>query len=192
MKRLFCIYFLSLFYFIWGRLSEEVITTQESCTTTISIKKDCFYRPPEDCPLPNNTCRCQKLKSCPEAVVCCDVNEYLLTEGLACANVTNKGGAEVLHVRNATLNFLNVSNSVFRRFKSLSFTDGRVDSVKGEFGRHVPVSCLNLSSNNITKFEDRSLVNLYNLSMLDLSNNNLSDIPRFKKEGTVILDISGL
>lgn len=105
--------------------------------------------------------------------------------------MSTNGEVKALHIRNASLDTLNVSRPQFRRLIYMSVTDGRLGSIVGEFGRHVPISCLNLSSNGITKLEDRSLVNLYNLSMLDLSSNNLSDVPRFKKEGLVTLDISG-
>lgn len=74
--------------------------------------------------------------------------------------------------------------------KYMSVTDGHINKVVGEFGKHAKVSCLNMSSNDIKSFEDRSLVNLYNLTLLDLSNNNLSTVPSFRKEGNLTLDIS--
>lgn len=95
-----------------------------------------------------------------------------------------------MHIQNATLDTLNLSLSVWRSLKHLTITDGNISSVVGEFGKHSSVSCLNLSSNSISQFENRSLVNLYKLQLLDLSNNNVSDIPKFKKESSLRLDIS--
>lgn len=104
-------------------------------------------------------------------------------------DITN-GFIKVLHIRNATLDTLDVSQPIWRTLHYMSVTDGQIKQIVGEFGKHTTVSCLNLSSNGISIFEERSLVNLYNLSLLDLSNNNLSVIPRFKKEGHVDLDVS--
>lgn len=111
-------------------------------------------------------------------------------------DVTTNEEIVELHIRNATLDELNVNDSTWRRLisrlRSLSITDGKIGSVVGEFARLTTISCLNLSSNSIGKFGDRTLVNLFNLTILDLSHNNLTDVPRFKKEGNVTLDVSGL
>lgn len=96
-----------------------------------------------------------------------------------------------LHIRNATLDVLNITSATWRHYISLAITDGYIGEVAGEFGKFTKISCLNFSSNSITKFANRSLVNLFNLSVLDLSHNNLSVIPRFKKDGMVSLDVSG-
>lgn len=101
------------------------------------------------------------------------------------------GQVEALHIRNATLDVLNITQPVWRRLKYMTITDGQINNLVGEFAKHSLVSCLNLSSNGIKKFEQRSLVNLFNLSYLDLSHNNLTSVPSFKKEGPVVLDISG-
>lgn len=95
-----------------------------------------------------------------------------------------------LHIRNLTLDFLDLSKSTWRMLSNMSITDGRIKRVGKDFGKHATVSCLNLSSNGIVEFEDRSLVNLYKLKMLDLSNNNLTEIPSLKKDGNISLDIS--
>lgn len=97
---------------------------------------------------------------------------------------------ESLHIRNATLDALSLSFPLWKSLKHLSITDGNISNVVGEFGRHASVSCLNLSSNSISQFENRSLIHLNKLQLLDLSNNNISDIPKLKKESSVRLDIS--
>ncbi|XP_967806.3 protein halfway isoform X2 [Tribolium castaneum] len=171
----------------WSRLAEDITySSLDNCVTD-----HCFHQPAEACPSPDSKCRCRKLPYCKSAAVCCNVNKFQLTEGLACANISGNGHVESLHIRNASLDILNVED--WRKLKYLRYmtiTDGQINSVVGEFAKHTIVSCLNLSSNGIVNFENRSLVNLYNLSFLDLSHNNLSDVPRFKKDGNITLDIS--
>lgn len=72
--------FLSLFYIIWGRTAEENIPKRnDSRSYNPNL---CFYRPEIDCPPVTESCRCRKLSGYPQAIVCCNVNETLLTEGL--------------------------------------------------------------------------------------------------------------
>nr|XP_023019303.1 protein halfway [Leptinotarsa decemlineata] len=156
-----------------------------------SCYQQCFHQPPEACPSSRSSCRCRQLPNCKRAAVCCDINNLTLEDALLCGNVT-ADGVEALHIRNATLDVLNISLPVWRRLRLryMTITDGKIKRVAGEFAKHSVVSCLNLSSNGIHKFERRSLVNLFNLSFLDLSQNNLSEVPSFKMEGAVKLDIS--
>lgn len=74
----------------------------------------------------------------------------------------------------------------------MSITDGRIDNVIGEFAKHSTVSCLNLSSNGLIKIGigERPLSNLFNLSVMDLSNNNLREVPNLPKNGNITLDVS--
>lgn len=106
--------------------------------------------------------------------------------------LVNFSSIEALHIRNATLESLNLERNYWKTVDHLSITDGNISLVVGEFAKLTSISCLNLSSNGISKFEERSLSNLYKLSVLDLSRNNLTDVPSFKKDGLFLLDISGL
>lgn len=63
----------------------------------------------------------------------------------------------------------------------MSVTDGKIDKVVGAFSKHTSISCLNLSNNALNDIDRRSFVHLHNLSMLDLSHNNLSEVPNFNK-----------
>lgn len=49
-----------------------------------SSSSGCFYRGPEDCP--TDKCRCKQLEGYSSAVICCDVTEFFLKEGLSCAS----------------------------------------------------------------------------------------------------------
>lgn len=171
----------------------ELHMQQLHTCSSLTNSQGCFHQPEEACPAKGeNICACHQLPNCNSAVVCCNVDSYRLNEGLACANVTTltaHGEVIAIHIRNATLDILNVTRPEWRRLDYFSVTDGHIGAVSGEFGKHARVSCLNFSGNGIKHFENRSLVNLFNLKMLDLSRNNLSDVPRFKKEGLVKLDI---
>ncbi|CAH1179202.1 unnamed protein product [Phaedon cochleariae] len=156
-----------------------------------SCYQQCFHQPPEACPNPGSACRCRQLTNCKRAAVCCDINDDNFQDALKCGNFT-ADSVEALHIRNATLDELNISLPLWRRLRLryMTITDGHIRSVAGEFAKHSVVSCLNLSSNGIGKFERRALVYLHNLSFLDLSRNNLSEVPSFKMEGPMKLDIS--
>ncbi|KAL1512987.1 hypothetical protein ABEB36_002479 [Hypothenemus hampei] len=157
-----------------------------------SCNNPCFHQPVEACP-PHapNMCKCRLLPNCQKAAVCCNVTNFTLKEGLACANITAGNGVESLHIRNASFDSFNLSlsQSVWRMVRYLTITDGNISRIDGEFAKHSRVSCLNLSSNHINTIEDRALGTLYNLSILDLSYNNLTEVPSVRKE-SVTLDIS--
>lgn len=160
-----------------------------------SCYQKCFHQPAEACPKQEERCRCMLMPNCRKAAICCNVSRSTLNEGLSCGKITSGSGpmsVEALHIRNATLDVFNLSSfvSAWKKLSVLTVTDGQIESVVGEFSKITGISCLNLSSNGIHKLEPRSLNNLFNLSYLDLSNNNLTDVPRFKKEGAVTLDIS--
>lgn len=154
-----------------------------------SCNNHCFHQPPEECPLPESTCRCQQLPNCQKAAICCNVNNFTLKEGLACADIISNQNIESLHIRNATFESFNLLQPVWRFLRYMTVTDGNISRIDGEFAKHSRVSCLNLSSNHINVIEDRALGNLYNLSVLDLSHNNLTEVPSIRKE-SVTLDMS--
>ncbi|XP_017780123.1 PREDICTED: protein halfway [Nicrophorus vespilloides] len=167
----------------WCRM--EPLPTEDPCD-----KPDCYHRPETDCPAATDICRCKVDAICKTAVICCDVDASGLSDGLACANV-NRINISSIHIRNATLSTLNLSDyTTWRGLVSMAFTDGNITNIVGKFVKFASTSCLNFSSNGINRIEDRALANLYNLRELDLSNNNLTDVPHFKKEGIVSLDIS--
>lgn len=156
-----------------------------------SCNNHCFHQPLEACPPPESTCRCRKLPNCQKAAICCNVNNFTLREGLACANISSNIEIESLHIRNATFESfnLNLSQTVWRVLRYMTMTDGNISRIDGDFAKQSRVSCLNLSSNHINAIEDRALGNLYNLSFLDLSHNNLTEVPSIRKE-SVTLDMS--
>lgn len=105
-------------------------------------------------------------------------------------NGSNK--IRALHVRNATMDSLDLSEPRYKQLTSISITDGNITRLAGEFTKMTSVTCLNVSNNNINSIEPRALSNLYDLVMLDLSHNNLTRMPNFRKpEKNFTIDIMG-
>ncbi|XP_056632043.1 protein halfway [Diorhabda sublineata] len=171
----------------WSRLPEELREVREDDSRCY---QQCFYQPEDSCPSPDDPCRCRQLSTCKKAVICCDVNDETLKDQLRCRNLV-PNEIEALHIRNATLEVLNLTLAEWKHLRSMAITDGKIKTVSGAFSKMTAVSCLNLSSNGITEFQKRSLCNLFSLSFLDLSHNNLTEVPNFKLEGHITLDIVG-
>lgn len=134
----------------------------------------CFHMPRSKCPAEGN---CTKVGSM--SVFCCDLDSSRLKEALASAITQN---TTYLHVLNATIDELDVSQAMFRRLASMAFTDGNIDKIVGQFPKYSSVACLNISNNNLTSEKlqpsiQRPFAYLFNLSVLDASANNLTEFP---------------
>lgn len=44
----------------------------------------CFPQPTKFCPSTESVCRCSPIPNCKKAAICCNVNNFTLTEGLGC------------------------------------------------------------------------------------------------------------
>ncbi|XP_022837880.1 protein halfway isoform X2 [Spodoptera litura] len=146
----------------------------------------CFHMPRSKCPAEPN---CTKVGSM--SVFCCDLDSARLKEALASSITQN---TTYLHVLNATIDELDVSQAMFRRLTSMAFTDGNIDKIvvarkesmdmntTRQFPKHSSVACLNISNNNLTSAKlqpaiQRPYAYLFNLSVLDASANNLTEFP---------------
>ncbi|XP_048478714.1 protein halfway [Plutella xylostella] len=134
----------------------------------------CFHRSRADCPTDSLKCKLVD----PTSVFCCDVDSFRLREGLGATmtqNITN------LHVLNAEVDELDISQSVYRRLTSMALTDGNIGKITGQFRKYSSIACLNISNNNLSSatFQPsvRPFAYLYNLSVLDASANNLTEFP---------------
>lgn len=87
------------------------------------------------------------------------------------------GNVHYIHIRNATLDFINANEVRWRMLKSLAITDGKIHSIKSQFRMMTPMTCLNLSNNALTEIENNSLIRLSQLTTLDLSFNNFTHLP---------------
>lgn len=101
-----------------------------------------------------------------------------------CKNHTTKiffldfpANVSYVHIRNATLDYINATEVRWRMLKSLAITDGKIHSMKGQFLMMTPILCLNLSNNALLEMENNSLIRLSQLTTLDLSYNNLTHLP---------------
>lgn len=98
-----------------------------------------------------------------------------------------------VHIRNATLDVFNASETRWRTLKSLAITDGRIRKVHGQFLIMTPTQCLNFSNNALMEIENNSLTRLVQLTTLDLSYNKLTHLPALNTMNgrEFWLDISG-
>ncbi|XP_047030207.1 protein halfway isoform X1 [Helicoverpa zea] len=134
----------------------------------------CFHMPRSKCPAEPN---CTKIGS--NSVFCCDLDSAKLKEALASVITQN---TTYLHVLNASIDELDVSQAMFRRLASMAFTDGNIGKIVGQFPKYSSVACLNISNNNLTTAKlqpaiKRPYAYLFNLSVLDASANNLTEFP---------------
>ncbi|CAH0585439.1 unnamed protein product [Chrysodeixis includens] len=148
----------------------------------------CFHLPRSKCPAEPN---CTKVGSM--AVFCCDLDSARLKEALASSITQN---TTYLHVLNASIDVLDVSQAIFRRLSSMAFTDGNIDKIVGQFPKFSTVACLNISNNNLTTAKlpiQRPYSYLFNLSILDASANNLTEFPLslLHSNRKVSVDLSG-
>ncbi|XP_038220635.1 protein halfway [Zerene cesonia] len=151
----------------------------------------CFHMPRDKCPTDGQKCT----RVDPVSVFCCDVDSFRLREALAIfmtQNTTN------LHVSNATIKDLDVSQPIFRRLTSMALTDGNIGKIVGQFPKHSPIVCLNISNNNLSSITpqpplSRPFAYLYALNVLDASSNNLTEFPLslLQSNRKIHVDLSG-
>jgi Leucine-rich repeat (LRR) protein len=79
--------------------------------------------------------------------------------------------------------------NILKQVDSLIITDGNITKISGQFSRFSSIKCLNFSNNNITEINERALLNLNQLQILDLSANNLTKLP--SPPTTAKVDIRG-
>lgn len=99
-----------------------------------------------------------------------------------------------IHIRNVTVDYINVSEVRWRMLKSLAITDGKIHRIKGQFLIMTPILCLNLSNNALLEIDNNSFIRLAQLTTLDLSYNNLTHLPALNiiNGREFWLDISGI
>ncbi|XP_047504175.1 protein halfway [Pieris napi] len=150
----------------------------------------CFHMSREHCPTDQ---RCKRVD--PVSVFCCDVDSFRLREALA---ITMTQNTTNLHVLNATIKELDVSQSTFRRLTSMALTDGNIGKIVGQFPKYSSIACLNISNNNLSSITpqppgQRPFAYLFTLSILDASANNLTEFPLslVQSNRKIHVDLSG-
>ncbi|XP_050099299.1 protein halfway [Anopheles aquasalis] len=151
---------------------------------------ECYHALPSLCNERRSDCECNIDPAVPGALYCCNVTD--INKAIACVtNAPETATWKYLHMRNVTVRelALNVSNRYLRMLHSLAITDGTIQRISTSFARFSSPVCVNFSNNNISELEPRAFRELRELTMLDLSFNNLSTIP--PTNGKFRLDIRG-
>ncbi|XP_053659882.1 protein halfway [Anopheles marshallii] len=166
-------------------------TSSNSRTVPATPPIECYHAQPELCAeRRSGDCECSIDPLVPAALYCCNVTD--INKAIGCVtNAPETASWKYLHMRNVTVRelALNVSNRYIKTLLSLAITDGTIQRISTSFARFSSPVCLNVSNNNISEIEPRAFRELRNLTMLDLSYNNLSTIP--STNGKFRLDIRG-
>lgn len=121
------------------------------------------------------SCECEQHPEHQFAIVCCNVTD--IAKAISCVG-TNTSSYLDIHIINAEQREVNVGQmNLLKQVDSLIITDGNITKITGQFSRFSSIKCLNFSNNNITEINERALLNLNQLQILDLSANNLTKLP---------------
>lgn len=141
----------------------------------------CFTAEPELCLEFNESEPCKECMPHPiysNSLVCCNVTD--LEKSISCVENLNGENKTVwlnIHIRNATIDELDISLKIWKLLDSLAITDGQIDRIVKEFPKFSQPKCLNLTNNRLHTIPSRAFKDLTRLQMLDLSHNNLSTVP---------------
>lgn len=157
--------------------------TTIAATTTSTILESqppntCFYADNSICLLPreNESCNeCIPHPTIANSLVCCNVTD--IEKSISCVPNTSSSDWSNIHIRNATVDELDISHRFWKRLNSLVITDGHIDRIAKEFTKFSSPHCINISNNNISFIHQRAFKELTHLQMLDISYNNLSTMP---------------
>lgn len=121
------------------------------------------------------SCECEQHPEHPFAIVCCNVTD--INKAISCVG-TNMSSYLHIHIINAEQAEVNLTQmNLVKQVDSLIITDGFINKISGHFSRFSSIKCLNFSNNNIKEINERALLNLNLLQILDLSANNLTRLP---------------
>lgn len=153
----------------------------------------CFYAEPELCHEFNESDPCKECMPHPiytTSLVCCNVTDF--ERSLSCIQNTSGDNGTLwtnIHIRNATIDELDISDKFWKRLDSIAITDGSVKRIVKEFPKFSTPKCFNMSNNNLLMIPPRALKELTRLQMLDLSHNNLSTMPNLNPHSNLALDV---
>ena len=142
----------------------------------------CFYAPSDLCLIPRETegCKeCMPHPTIPNSLVCCNVTD--IEKSISCVpNPSSPDNSSYwinLHIRNATLDDLDIPPKFWKRLDSLIVTDGNITNITKEFTKFGLPKCINISNNHLMHIHPRAFKDFTSLQMLDISYNNLSTVP---------------
>lgn len=152
-----------------------------STTDAPESDNECFFAEPELCQQQNDNENCKECIPHPRiknSLVCCNVTD--IEKALSCLSnpgADNSSYWENVHIRNATLDELDISHKFWKRLKTFAITDGNVKKIVKEFPKFSSPKCVNMSNNNLATITPRAFKELIQLQVLDISNNSLSVMP---------------
>lgn len=142
----------------------------------------CFYAEAELCAQPienENGCKeCMVHPTIANSLVCCNVTD--IEKSISCMQNPTPDDSSYwtqIHIRNATLEELDLSHKLWKRLDSFAITDGQVKRITKEFPKFSSPKCVNMSNNNMLTITPRAFKEVTRLLVLDISNNNLSTMP---------------
>lgn len=157
------------------------------------LNTTCFTAEADLCQTFNESEPCRECMPHPiysNSLVCCNVTD--LEKAISCVpSPQGENGTSWtnIHIRNATLDELDISHKFWKRLNSLSITDGNITRIVKEFPKFSTPRCLNMSNNNISEIPQRAFTVLTRLQVLDLSHNNLTTIPNLNSQTNLQLDV---
>lgn len=170
----------------------EATSLPSPLPSPITTSFPCFYAEEELCLQPNetNSCReCAPHPTRPNSLVCCNVTD--IEKSISCVqNMDDSSVWQNLHMRNVTVDELDISNKFWKRLESLVITDGHINKITKEFSKFSSPKCINISNNNLLVINQRAFKDLTPLQLIDLSHNKLSTIPNLNSiQGNLSIDI---
>ncbi|XP_034649982.1 protein halfway [Drosophila subobscura] len=133
-----------------------------------------------------NSCQCHEHPVKANSWYCCNISQMSMIS--SCSNISKWSN---LHVRNLTVPIMDLSNPIFRSLQSLAVTDGNITKLTNAFPRHSTLKCLNISNNNISEIPLRMFKDVPHLEFFGMSRNNLSLVPHHNQNKNITVDISG-
>lgn len=167
--------------------TEPALATPPPITTT---NNSCFYATEDVCHLPIEVTGCKECMRYPpqsDNLVCCNVTD--IEKSISCVGKVEWSN---IHMRNVTVDELDISDKYWRRLNSLVITDGHINKILKDFPKFSSPKCINISNNNISSISPRAFKELTLLQVLDLSHNKLSTIPNLNLNsipGNLSIDI---
>lgn len=182
-------------------VSNVMLTT--AATVTVQTATDspniCFYATEDLCSIPreNDSCNeCIPHPTISNSLVCCNVTD--IEKSISCvpypSTMDNSSDSYWvnLHIRNATIDELDIPAKYLKKLDSLVITDGHINRITKEFSKFSSIQCINISNNHLVNINLRAFKDLVRLQVLDISNNNLSSMPTLNSIPTNLsLDIRG-
>lgn len=169
------------------------LETTDAAPIDTSQGNVCFHAEADLClqSRENETCKeCMAHPTIPNSLVCCNVTDIERAISCVPSPTTDNSSYWInVHIQNATLEELDISQKILKRLDSLSVTDGQINRVINDFSKFSSPKCINISSNDIHMINTRAFKDLTRLQVLDLSYNNLTSIPNLNSATNVTLDI---